>query len=132
MTVRVPATPQDRRKRLARMLVLGAALGGAVVLARRWPKEQTVHYVLGSAAPRVEEVDARWAQGMGSDDWMREATFTFDPGKAPRVVTHEPRLPDGDYTVEIEIKGDAGPAIVRKHVTLSGGSTSIELAEAVP
>ena len=126
------AIPQDRRKRLARLLFVAAALAVVLVLGRQWPKEQTVHYVLGSAAPRVEEVDARWSQGVASEDWMREATFRFDPGKAPRVVTHEPKLPDGVYTVEIEIKGDAGPAIVRKQVTLAGGSTSIELAEAVP
>ncbi|MGH7298112.1 MAG: hypothetical protein ACRELB_24445 [Polyangiaceae bacterium] len=127
-----PIGPPSRRQRLARMLVLAAVLSVALFLARRWPKDQTVHYVLGSAAPRVEELDARWAAGVGSDDWLREATFRFDPGKAPRVVTHEARLPDGDYTVEVEIKGDGGPAVVRKKVTLSGGSTSIELGEAIP
>ena len=126
-----PVEPKSRRQRLARMLVMAAVLGVCVFLAKRWPKDQTVHYVLGGAAPRVEEIDARWAAGVGSDDWLREATFRYDPGTAPRVVTHEARLPDGDYTVEIEIEGDGGPAVVRKKVTLSGGSTSIELAEAI-
>jgi hypothetical protein len=125
-------------KRLLRMLVLAAVLMVALYFARQWPKDQTVHYVLGDSAARVAEVDARWAAGPGdAEDWTREASFRYAPGKAPRVVTHEPRLPDGDYTVEIEIvaMNDADAearARVRKHVTLSGGATSIQLAEAVP
>jgi hypothetical protein len=122
------------RKRLLRLLLLGAALVVAMLLARHWPKEQTVHYVLGDGAPRVEEVDARWATGRSSEDWTREATFRYAPGQAPRIVTHEPRLPDGDYTVEIEIaSASAARNVVRRNVTLSGsGSTSIDLADSVP
>ncbi len=119
------------RRRLLRMLLLGAGLLVALVIARQWPKEQTVHYVLGGAAARVEEVDARWAPG-GGEDWTREASFRYAPGQAPRVVTHEPRLPDGDYTVEIEIGAATARNVVRRRVTLGGGATSIELADAVP
>src|SRR5215471_10282117 len=122
------------RKRLLRLLLLGAALVVAMILARNWPKVQTVHYVLGEGAPRVEEVDARWAEGASSEDWTREATFRYAPGQAPRIVTHEPRLPDGDYTVEIEIaSASAARNVVRRRVTLTGGgSTSIDLADSVP
>ncbi|HTQ46175.1 MAG TPA: hypothetical protein VMI75_25640 [Polyangiaceae bacterium] len=122
------------RKRLLRLLLLGAALVVAMLLARHWPKEQTVHYVLGDGAARVEEVDARWAEGRSSEDWTREATFRYAPGQAPRILTHEPRLPDGDYTVEIEIAAaDASRNVVRRNVTLTGGgSTSIDLADSVP
>ena len=120
------------RKRLLRLLLLGAALVVAMLLARHWPKEQTVHYVLGDAAGRVQEVDARWAQGAGAEDWMREASFRYAPGKAPRVVTHEPRLPDGDYTVEIDIQGASERNTVRRRVTLAGGPLSIDLGQAVP
>lgn len=122
------------RKRLLRFLLLAAALAVAMILARRWPKEQTVHYVLGDGAARVEEVDARWAQGRSSEDWTREATFRYAPGQAPRIVTHEPRLADGDYTVEIEIaSASAARNVVRRNVTLSAsGSTSIDLVDSVP
>lgn len=119
------------RKRIARLVFLAAGLMIALLLARSWPRDQTVHYVLGDAAPRVEEVDARWASG-ASDDWSRQATFHYAAGKAPRIVTHEPRLPDGEYTVEIEIASASDRSTVRRHVTLTGGSTSIELAGAVP
>ena len=126
------------RKRLLRLLLVPAVLGVAVYFARVAPKDQTVHYVLGDAAPRVEEVDARWAPGIAATgDWEREATFRYPPGKAPRIVTHEPRLPDGDYTVEIDIVAsneahEKNEIVVRKHVTLSGGALSIELGGAVP
>jgi nucleoid-associated protein YgaU len=153
------------RKRLLRLLLLAAGLAVVLVLGRRWPKEQTVHYVLGDAASRVQEVDARWAEfrtlerseradsnenavAASGDDWTREATFRYAPGQAPRIVTHEPKLPDGDYTVEIDIvaASEKSPEVspqasrqpegrtirVRKRVTLAGGSTSIDLAQAVP
>jgi hypothetical protein len=156
-------------KRLPRLLVLAAALGIALYGARQWaghvPRDQTVHYVLGDGAQRVEEVDARWAaaetrasRGSFDRDWMREASFRYAPGAAPRVVTHEPRMPDGDYDVEIEIVAahaarnvvaretpdeirgeipdDRSSVVVRRHVTLnaglSGGVTSIELGDSVP
>jgi hypothetical protein len=125
-------------KRALRMLVLAGVLMLALYFARQWPKDQTVHYVLGDAATRVEEVDARWAPGIAaSEDWTREASFRYAPGKAPRIVTHEPRLPDGDYTVEIEIVAanlahEKDSVVVRKHVVLGGGATSIQLADAVP
>ena len=125
-------------KRALRMLVLAGVLMVALYFARQWPKDQTVHYVLGDAATRVEEVDARWAPGIAAtEDWTREASFRYAPGKAPRIVTHEPRLADGDYTVEIEIVAanvahEKNGVIVRKHVVLGGGATSIQLADAVP
>jgi hypothetical protein len=119
------------RKRLTRLLLLAGGLLLALFLARSWPREQTIHYVLGDAAPRVEEVAARWAAD-STEDWMRQTTFHYAAGKAPRIVTQEPRLPDGDYTVEIEIASASDRSTVRRHVTLSGGATSIELAGSVP
>jgi hypothetical protein len=120
------------RRRILRFVLLGAALAVALLLGRRWPKEQTVHYVLGDAAGRVQQVDARWSEGAGAEDWLREASFRYAPGKAPRVVTHEPRLPDGDYTVEIDIQGASERSTVRRRVTLAGGPLSIDLGQAVP
>ena len=68
----------------------------------------------------------------GGEDWTREASFRYAPGQAPRIVTHEPRLPDGDYTVEIDIAASNERATLRRRVTLGGGSTSIDLSQAVP
>jgi hypothetical protein len=132
----------NARVLLARLVVPAAAVAVAAVLSRTWPKDQTVHYVLGDGAARVEELDARWASGKDPDDtdtWLREVAFRYAPGKAPRVVTHEPRLANGEYTVEIEIvaanEGAAPPGVstarVRRHVVLGGGVTNIELARPV-
>jgi hypothetical protein len=128
------------RKRLLRLLSLVALAGGlaaALPLADRWPREQTVHYVLGDSAPRVEELDARWSEasgatGSGGGDVNREATFRYARGQAPRVVTHLPQLSDGDYTVEVDVVSGAQHGTVTRRVTLAGGSTSIDLSGAVP
>jgi hypothetical protein len=125
------------RHRVVRLALLAAALALAVLFAGRLPKDHTVHYVLGDAAPYVEELDARWARQhapassgdpAAGEDWTREVSFRYAPGRAPRVVTHEPRLPDGDYTVEIEIVANSERKLVRRQVALGGGVAQIDLA----
>ncbi len=121
------------RNRIARGILLAAGLAIVPLFAKHWPRDQTVHYVLGSAAPRVEEVDARWSADPRGEEWTREVTFHYAPGRAPRVVTHEPRLPDGDYTVEVElVASNSERSVVRRHVALTGGVTSIDLSTSVP
>ena len=111
------------------------ALVVAGTLGKRGPKDQTVHYILGDAAGRVEEIDAAWSSGGGqhdeSQESLRNVSLRYALGHAPRVVTHEPRLPDGDYTVKIEIVAESGRNVVERHVRLGGGATSIDLADAL-
>ena len=124
----------SRGQRLAMMVLLAGALAVASVLGRRWPKNQTVHYVLGDGAGRVEEIDASWMAGEeddGSQESLRDVSLRYALGHAPRVVTHEPRLPDGDYTVKIEIVAGSGRKVVERHVRLGDGATSIDLADAI-
>ena len=125
----------SRGPRVAMMVLLAGALTVASVLGRRWPKAQTVHYVLGDGAGRVEEIDASWMAAGGQDDEsqesLRDVSLRYALGHAPRVVTHEPRLPDGDYTVKIEIVAGSGRKVVERHVRLGGGATSIDLADAL-
>jgi hypothetical protein len=47
-------------------------------------------------------------------------------------VTHVPRLADGDYLVDIDLASGEARATVSRHVTLSGGATSIDLSGSVP
>jgi hypothetical protein len=117
-----------RRKRLAGLALLAAALAVGVTAQKRWPREQIVQYVLGDEASLVRRVDARWAEADKGDDWTHEASFRYAVGEAPRIVTHAPRLPDGDYTVEIELAEGGVPRLVRRRVTLAGGVTSIDIA----
>lgn len=126
---------------ILRLVLFGAALAAVLFLARRVPRAQTIHYVLGDGAPRVEEVDARWEeQSAAHGDWSREVTFRYAPGSAPRVVTHEPNMANGDYTVEIDLlAASPGPISeprdrrsLQRRVTLAGGVTSIDLTSSVP
>jgi hypothetical protein len=121
-------------RRVPMMFLPLGALAVAMVLGRRWPKDQTVHYVLGDAAGRVEELDASWYSGEEYDqsqESLRDVSLRYVLGRAPRVVTHEARLADGDYTVKIEIVAVSGRTVVERHVRLAGGATSIDLADAV-
>jgi hypothetical protein len=121
-------------RRLAPLALLVPAAATAATLGPRWPHDQSIRYELGDAAPRVEEVEARWSpqEAKGDDDCAREVTFRYAPGRAPRTVPHAARLADGDYRVEIELRAGGRTAIVDRRVSLRGGVTSIDLASVVP
>jgi hypothetical protein len=117
-------------RRLAPLALLVPAAAAGATLAPRWPKPQVIRYELGDAAQRVEQLDARWAEQGAGAEWTREASFRYAVGRAPRVVTHEPRLADGDYTAEVEIVADGRRTVVRRRVTLAGGVTTLDLEAA--
>jgi hypothetical protein len=85
----------------------------------------------------VEELRVRYGEmNAGRDDWQREVTFHYAAGRAPRIVSHEPRLVSGDYDVEIEALRTAEPSEARtvtvtRHVTFDGHTTSIDVSAAV-
>ena len=123
-----------RGRRILRVPLLVAGLGVALVLSRHWPTDQSVHVVLGDGAAHVEEVRIRYAElSAGHDDWLREATFHYAPGHAPRIVSHEPRLVSGEYDVEIEVSmadshSQSHTVSAKQRVTLTGGSTSVDVS----
>ncbi len=144
---------QVTRRRVALLVVSGAAAAVYFTLAPRWPKDNVVHIVLGNAAPGVEEVRVGYApaskHGGMAEDFAREAAFRFPVGSAPRIVTHEPRLADGDYVVEIEIlsrpssdalesrDGGATPqprahsTLLQRRVTFQGNTTSLDISSSI-
>ncbi len=128
-----PATAlrEALRGRAGRGVLLLGALAAALSLGRSWPHDQTVHFVLGDAAPRVEELEACWTE-TGSDECSREVTYRFARGTAPRVVTDPLRAADGDYAVQIAVVADGARASVQRRVTLGGGVTSIDLSARLP
>ena len=120
----------DRRK--LGPIVLVAALGLIwLVLGRKVPADQVVRVVLGDSAPRVTEVRLRY-QPDGEAEFLREATFQYPKGTAPRIVTHEPRLAGGDYMVEIELSEGNDRAVVRRKVKLDGSPVSLDVKESLP
>jgi hypothetical protein len=121
-----------------RLPLLAAGVGVAFALSRTWPTDQAVHVILGDSAPHVIELRIRYGDPVtgarpARDEWEREATFHYARGRAPRIVSHEPRLVSGDYDVEIEISMATDPSGVRtvtetRRVALGGGSTSIDVS----
>ena len=110
------------------------AAGGltAAYLGAKAPREQHVKLVLG---PRADDVTGLQVQYLAVDrlaaedgDVARETRMTFEPGRAPRVVAHEPQLADGDYRLRIDLDTREGRRSVERRVTLGGGTTQVDLA----
>jgi hypothetical protein len=108
-----------------------------IYLAKVGVAAQHVNVVLGAGAPEVIALDLRYIAPTkngakdGDGEVAREAEFTYRPGAAPRVVSHEPRLPNGEYRLEIDVDTRDGRAAVRRQVTLGGGSSQIDVSSAV-
>jgi hypothetical protein len=119
-----------------RLLFLAAGIGIALLLGKKWPQQQTVHFLLGASAARVTELEVHYARIEGdakkSDVYDVGATFPFGKGHAPRIVTHEPKLAAGDYTVAIEIATAGDRAILERRITLDGHIVSVDVERAVP
>jgi len=134
MSVGPPEPVKWAGRRALRIPLLVAGVGVAFVLSRQWPVDQSVHIVLGDAAAGVSELRLRYAEPEGGrDDWQREASFHFERGRAPRVVTHEPHIANGVYDVEIELTMATGAAEARtvtetRRVTLTGRPASIDVS----
>ena len=123
----------EARRRLLPVLFIGVAAAVYFSLAPQWPADQHVRLVLGDLSPHVEEVTLRCAKNEASsgDDWLREVTFRYAKGGAPRIVSYEPRLIGGEYLVELEIHtDDARVVTLERRVKLTGGTTSIDLPQA--
>jgi hypothetical protein len=125
-----PARARPRPRRLLlRFLILAAGLLVLMYFTQRAPRDQHVRLVLGDVAADVTAVDLQYVAADG--EVMREARMTFDPGKAPRVVAHDPKLPDADYRLRIEVDTREGRRSVERRVTLGGGTTQVDLAGAL-
>ncbi len=116
---------RERKRRIVSLAILAG--GGAVVayMATRGPKEQHVRFVLGDRAKAVTELAVKYTSASG--EAVRETRVSWDAGDAPRVVALDPRLPDGDYRLEIDVDTREGRRSGERRVTLGGGTTSVEI-----
>ena len=120
----LPVRPVRRRKLLP-FLVLGAGALIAGYLSSKSPRDQHLRLVLG---PRAAEVTGLEVQYVGEDgDVARDARMTFAAGEAPRIVSHEPQLADGDYRLRIDLDTREGRRSVERRVTLGGGTTQVDV-----
>ncbi|MDB4942756.1 MAG: hypothetical protein JWP97_2290 [Labilithrix sp.] len=129
-TVRAePASPAPvpvrGRRSLLKFLLLALGLLVALYFAGTQPKDQHLRLVLGD---RSGDVTAIALQYLGTDgEAARAAELRFDPGTAPRIVSHEPKLSDGDYTLRIDLDTREGRRSTERRVTLGGGTTQVDL-----
>ncbi len=121
---------RSRRTFATRLLFLACGLGITFYLAARGPRAQHLRFVLGAAGSSVVDLEVQYLR-MEDSEVLREARLPYGPGGAPRVVAHDPELPDGLYRLRIEIETREGRRVVERQVTLSGGTTSVDLVPAL-
>jgi hypothetical protein len=119
------AKPRSRKGAL-KFVLLAAGLLVAAYFGAKSPRDQHVTLVLGPAADRVTGLEIQYIAADG--DLARAARMTFEPGAAPRVVSHEPKLADGDYGLRIDLDTREGRRSTERRVTLGGGTTQVDLA----
>jgi hypothetical protein len=105
---------------------LAAGLGIALWLGQNGPSEQHVHVILGDTAPKVTGVSLQYISSAG--DTANETRFTFEPGKAPRIVNHDPKVPNGEYRLKVDVDSPENRRTVEKPVTLKGGAAQIDVS----
>jgi hypothetical protein len=81
----------------ARLLFLAGAVAIGLFLVRAAPRELTLVYGLEGQPARALTVDIR----RGAET-LRHAEFRFTAG-APPSVSHQVRLPDGDYVLDLTL-----------------------------
>lgn len=85
--------------------------------------------VLGASADRVTGLEMQYVAD--DADVARDVRMAFPEGQAPRIVSHEPKLADGEYLVRIDLDTREGRRSVERRVTLGGGTTQVDLANVV-
>jgi len=105
--------------------VLGSGALIAAYLASKSPRDQHLRLVLGPQAAEVTAVEIQYIAEDG--DVARDARMTFAAGQAPRIVSHEPQLADGDYRLRIDLDTREGRRSVERRVTLGGGTTQVDV-----
>jgi hypothetical protein len=122
----LPPKATRPRRRLLPFAVLAAGGLVAAYLASRSPRDQHVKLVLGAGADQVTGLEVQYVADDG--DTARDVRMAFPAGQAPRVVSHEPKLADGDYSLRIALDTREGRRAVERRVTLGGGTTQVDLA----
>jgi hypothetical protein len=102
------------------LVLLAIGLFGFAWMAPRIPHDQSVDIALGDHAASVRDLTVRYAQ---DGETQRQVTFHWKEG-APKLVHHEPHLPDGDYVALIETDGQDGMRRIERNVTLQEGTTT--------
>lgn len=123
------------KKRLVYLGLLIAAVGIFLVMSRVWPREQTIHVILGEAAPRVEEVELSFIPaGAAEDDdsRARRISLHYPAHDAPQAITQAPKLANGDWLIELAVMVPGDSIVVHRRLKLEGGVVTLDVAHQVP
>ena len=124
-----PKKPLITKRRIGSLAFLAIGLGIAAYLGQNGPREQHVHVILNERAPVVTGVSLQYVAPSG--DVANETSFHYSPGQAPRIVSHDPKIPSGDYKLKVDVDTVNQPdsrKTVEKQVTLKGGSAQVDLS----
>lgn len=112
------------KKRAGGIIFLVAGLALAFWLWKVEQHEQHLRFVLGSTAPKVTRFAVDYGGTAGTE-------LAYPLGSAPRIIAHDPRLSDGTYHLRIDVDLPGGRKTIERDVSLSGGTTSVDLWDAL-
>lgn len=87
------------RQRLARLVLVVAALAIGLSLWSEVPRETAVEFALGDGHGQVQEVHVRYLR---DGEVYHGARFDF-PAGAPQTVPHRVSLPAGQYEIQLDV-----------------------------
>ena len=120
---------------LARGVLLLGLIALAAWLVPRWPREQQLVFRLGSSHESITRLEASWVR-QGDEEIKGGITLNF-PDPPPETVRHTLSLPNGEYTVTVELtrkgSGDTRTKTTwARRVTLGGKETVLPLGDDQP
>ena len=124
-----PTHDATRNRRAFRFVLLIVAISAFAFFKKTAPREQTLHF---RGAEDLRELEVCYAEKTSAEDCTTSAVFRFPEG-SPHLVTHEPKLADGEYTIKLDVTTATGAhrSLVRS-VDLGGKPVKIALDSAPP
>ncbi len=127
--------PAEMRTWLGRAVLVIGLIALATWLGPHWPREQQLVFRLGPSHDNVTRLEASWVR-QGDEEVQGGFTMNF-PDPPPETVRHTLSLPNGEYTVTVELtrkrSGDTRTKTTwARRVTLGGKETTLPLGDDQP
>ncbi len=102
-----PTAAPLKRSPITRILFLVVAIGAAVVILPRIPRDRQIEFRVEDA-PTVTAIDLTWSRDDGDGEPVQGGSWRFQPGQAPRSLTTSVHLPNGRYAVDVVVARTEG------------------------
>lgn len=107
------------RSRFGRLVLLVGAVGAAVLLLPRLPRERQIDFHLEDTASIVG-LELAWSREDGDGEAVRGGSWHFAPGQAPRSLTTTVNLPNGRYAVDVTVERTGRRDELHRVIELAG------------